>query len=322
MDYQGYNSNQGYNTNQGYAQPSPNPPAEFNMTFAIASVVCWAFVLVTGWISFRVPDLYKAYVFWDYVSQETEDYSFIDPLYIHYVLFYMIAISILLSLTIGLIIFCYSVFIRKDGNVINAMQGNMTKFHFIPFICVGILFIIGESVDVDKPFKDFHYIANIILAIIALASLFYFITQIKLDTPLYASWTIKHAALPCLVGLLVHDIGYVISEYGLYRKSKKTYDYDEQSVIDWLKGCQIAFSIIVGVCNCIGAIVLKEVAIAYINLLCYIGMITNLLKMKSELRKELYTHTPLVVDIIIIIISLLIIAFLGKQYRGYYLTLA
>lgn len=83
MDYQGYNSNQGYNTNQGYAQPSPNPSAEFNMTFAIASVVCWAFVLVTGWISFRVPDLYKAYVFWDYVSQETEDYSFIDPLYIH-----------------------------------------------------------------------------------------------------------------------------------------------------------------------------------------------------------------------------------------------
>ena len=334
--YQGYNqgynqpmTNQGYNqgynqpvANQGVTNQSPNQTAEVNQQFMIASIVSWVFVLVTGWISFRVPDLEKAYVYWDYIMHEEDNIAYIDALYINYVLFYIIAVSILVTLTVGFLVFCYSVYIRKDANVINAMQGGIAKFHFIPFICISILFIIGETVSPERLPKDGHYIGNLLVTLIALVSAIYLNIKIKVDTPLYASIAIKHGALSCFIGLLVHDIGYVISEYGLYRKSNNIdsiYNYEDE-ILNWLKGCQIAFSIIVGIGNSILTFILKEISISVINLLCYIGMLTNLLKMNSDSRKYFATHIPVVVDIIMIIISLLLIAFFGKQYRGLYLV--
>lgn len=279
--------------------------------FMYISIVFWLLLLITGWICFAVPDLgEKIILVWSYVIIRDKEIWYY-PLFIHYILFYMILIPTLLFITAAFIVYAYHIFMKKDGNVINGMLGNLTKFHFIPIACVSVLFIIGESVDENKGLKGAHFFFNIFFGAIALASLIFIFMQTKLESPIYAAWTIKHGAYGCLIALLIHNIFYNIWYYGDYLKSNKYKDTH-----DWNKGCSIAFSILIGLGNLGVSVFLKEMVISIVNLLMYIGMTVQFYKMNKEVRKYLFSEAPGVIDIFMIVFSLAAIAFLFIRYKG------
>ena len=293
--------------------------------FLLLSVSSWLLLVISGWICFIVPDIkyrsYKQLFFWCYQIIRTN--SLIDPypLFIHYILFYMIAIITLLLVTIALIVYFYIIFIKKDANSLNGILGKASKFHFIPLFFVSALFIIGETLEEDKmpersfPFKGIYYFCNLLFTVPALISLIYITSQTKIDSPSYVAWTIKHGAYSCLIALLMHNLGYIISNYGLYLYIFVKDDSSEKAILRWIKGTAISFSFLIGFGNMIVSLVLKEIIIAVMNLLIYIGMIIQFFKIEKELRKEFYTIAPGIIEAFMIFFSLLVIAFLFMKQR-------
>lgn len=304
-DYQGYNqSNQGYNSEQ----------SDSDKIFMLISLGAWLLVLVTGWICFAVPDIdlgadIDILVCWNYVIYATTKGVIDFPLYIYYILFYMILIITLLCLTAAFVVFAYSIFMKKDANVINGMLGNSAKFHFIPLACVSALFIIGETLDENHGIKGAHIFFNLLFTIIGLASLIFIYMQTKLESPSYAVWAIKNGAYGCLIAFLMHNLGYVITFYGDYLIEDK-----DKNPEKWLKGCYIAFSILIGLGNIGVSLFLKELVIGVINLLIYIGMTVQFFKMEKEVRK-FYTVAPGIIHIFMIFFSMLVVAFLFMRNK-------
>lgn len=294
-----------------------------NQMFMLISLVSWLGLVITGWMSLGVPDIElpgddKVWVFWTYIIFTNKDYIIKEPLFIYYVLFYMSALLTLIFVTAAFLVLCMS-FVKKEGNVLSAMSGGLTQFHFIPILCVCALFIIGESVDDDIDFKDAHYIFSIIFGFIALVSLIFFHFKTNIDSPSYAAWTIKHCAYGSLIAFLIHHIGYAITIYGLYDKDCKidslwSFQHFNECK-DWRKGCYIAFSIIIGICSIGVSLFLKEIIIPFINLLIYIGMTTQFYKLSDRSKDDYYDKAPGIINIIMMVFSLVMIGFLGMKLK-------
>lgn len=109
----------------------------------------------------------------------------------------------------------------------------------------------------------------------------------------------------------MHNLGYIISNYGLYLYVEK----EEKTFFRWTKGTVISFSFLIGMGNMIVSLVLKEIMIAVMNLLIYIGMFVQFFKMEKEWRKELYTIAPGIIEAFMIFFTLLIIAFLFMKNK-------
>jgi hypothetical protein len=291
-----------------------------NQMFMLISLVSWLGLVITGWMSLGVPNIEygddKVWIFWSYAIFNNDDYISDEPLVIHFVLFYMVALLTLVFITAAFLVICMS-FVKKDGNVLSAMSGGLAQFHFVPILCVCALFIIGETTDEDDPAEDAHYIFSIIFGFIALASLIFFHFKTNLDTPSYAAWTIKHCAYGSLIAFLIHHIGYAITTYGLYDKDcddiSEYLHYDECK--DWRKGCYIAFSIIIGICSIGVSLFLKEIVIPFINLLIYIGMTTQFYKLDDGIKDDYYDKAPGIINIIMMVFSLVMVCFLGMKLK-------
>ena len=196
------------------------------------------------------------------------------------------------------------------------MIGNLSKFHFIPLICVSSLFIIGEAYN-DNTFKEGQYFFNLFFTFIALGSLIFIYIQTKLEKPLYAAYAIKHGSYSCLIALLIHNIGYSISAYSSHIVFKKGKFDSMEDYYNWLKWCYIIFSIIICLGNIGVAFFLKEFVIVLINLLIYIGMTIQFYRINEEQRKIIYGKPPGIIDIIMIIPSACIIVFLVyKKFKS------
>ena len=249
------------------------------------SVFSWLLLLICGWISFAVPDIsfsgYKQLFFWNYQIIQTNEIIVPFPLYIHYVVFYIIDIVTLLSITVAFIVILYNIFIKKDSNGLNGIFGFASKFHFIPLLLVSALFIIGESLQKKKmpmiifPFKGIYYFCNLLFSVMALITLIFITSQTKIDSPSYVAWTIKSGTFSCLIALLMHNVCYIISNYVLYLKymdlfkehDEDEYDDIEKDIENWAKGSYIAFSIILGLGNMTVSVILKEFVISVMNIL-------------------------------------------------------
>ena len=97
------------------------------------------------WIPKTKGGYYKVYVFWLNFIYRTNNPIVYSPIYISFVLFYMIAaLNISLS-PMAFFVYIYYLFFAKDVNVKNGMLGEITKYHFVPLITISILFVIGES---------------------------------------------------------------------------------------------------------------------------------------------------------------------------------
>ena len=288
-----------------------------NQIFMIASVISWLALVIFGWMAFGVPDIdyydIKIWIFWNYVIIDDDDVIYDEPLFIYYVLFYMACIITLLFVTAAFLVLCMGYFVKRDANIIIGMLGGLSKFHFVPILCVCGLFIIGYTYDDDDirdGFNGGHYLFSILFGVAALASLIFIYLRTNIESPIYATWAIKHGAYGCLIAFLLHHIGYVFSMYGVHDKKGH---YDELK--DWRKGCYIAFSIIIGLCNIGLSLFLKEIMIPFINLLIYIGMTVQFFKLDKDDRKERFSEAPGAINIIMMIMSLLMVGFLGTKIR-------
>ena len=291
--------------------------------FKFVSIISWLMLAITGWMSLGIPDeeyeyydiddyeykSSKIWFFWFYEIYTTNKYKSATPLDFHFVLAYMICLLTLLFITGTFFVLCMSFFANKNEGVTSGMLGNLSKFHFVPILFVSALFIIGEAYDDEEGFKGASYFFSLFFGVIGLCSLIFIYLKTNIESPSYATWIIKHGAYGCLIALLTHHVGYVFTLYGIHEKD------DSDDIRDWVKGCYIAFAILIGIANFAISFLLKEVIIPFINLLIYIGMTVQFYRINKDLRKEIYSEAPGIINIIMMVFSLLMVGFLGMKMR-------
>ena len=272
--------------------------------FVLISLISWILVLITGWLSFFIPNLDDELYFMNLIIVTKGENS---PIFMYKVFFYIFAIILLLSLTVSFIIYVYNLFKTKDENVLNGMLGNISKFHFIPLLCVAILFIIGESTDKNKSFNNTQFFFFLIFTILALFSIIFIYIYTKIDSPEYVNYVIKSGAYSCLISLLIYNLFVVIWQYILKNK--------DGDVLKFNKNCQTAFSILICLANLCASFLLKEITISVSNLIIYIGMTSSFYKINKDSRDYFYNKSIGIIDIFGIILSILMICLVAYRKK-------
>ena len=235
--------------------------------FLLISLISLLFMIVTGIVAcFQPHDLEKAILFWTIRSQKTELLDYLFPVTMDSaILFISFIILLLLALTAGVFIIIY----RNDNNVKSGLFGSISRFHFIPILCASCLFIIGDSFKIENVDNDAAYIFSFIFSIIGLCCVIFIYFKTDIPSPSHVRLVIKKGLYPCLMALFVYNICFTFGYYG-YIKKLKLKDILNDSLDDWLKGCSVAFCIIIGLINLVLSFVLKDICIAGMNFLIYL----------------------------------------------------
>ena len=221
----------------------------------------------------------------------------------------IIMIFILIAGTIAfLYYFIFSTF-KKDSGIVNGMLGDISKFHFIPLACASALFLIGitlKQYEDEKSAKGI-IITALIFSLLGLFSLIFISFKTDLSSSIYGNWLIKKATFGSLIAIFTYSFGYTVTELGLFGK-------DLSEIKSFKKGAGIGLSIAMGLFNLIIAFVLKEVMIAFMNILIYIGMTIYYFSLPSAWRKNINGQIDGIFDIIILVLSALVIALIAIKY--------
>jgi hypothetical protein len=116
------------------------------------------------------------------------------------------------------------------------------------------------------------------------------------------------------MALFIYNICYTFGCYGAIKKSNDLSEWD--SIDDWIKGCSVAFCIIIGVINLCLSFVMKDIFIAGMNFLIYLGLIIYFFGINKDVRKEMNGEAEGVIEIIMAIFSATLIAFLIFKYKN------
>ena len=313
----------------------------------IMSYLSWLLLVASGWASIKWLDedpsvdddtVHVGYTIWGFRAYRTingndplkEDYY---PLQMQVSLYYICFILTLIVITGGCFVFFYKTICKKDDQVINGMMGQFSKFHFFPLLCASALFIIGECVNLDKEDyadkdkRDDHfknmYISGLVFSIVGLASFIFIYIMTDLNTDWWVLILLKKGAFSCLIILMWYSFCYDIYYVHYYdRVSSKrddvNYDDDDDSnLLDWIKGCGLAFSIIFGIGSLAFSFVFKDLVACVMNLLIYIGLTVAYFRLPSEARKEkeFNKNGDGIVDIIMLVLSVAVIVLLLIKYR-------
>ena len=276
----------------------------------ILSIISWLFFLITGWIS-----LGEKYYFWT-IPKDFFIKSFI-PSQMDKALLMTVFILTLVISTLG---FCaylgYSTCIKST--VFNGMMESISKFHFIPFACAGGLFLIGETIiDYNKNYKNL-FIAALIFSIIGFISLILVHFKTKME-PWYASLLIKKGTFSCLITLFTYSICYTIYQIGSNLDITKS-SYPDiikflENIKSFINNCSIAFPIVIGIVNLCLAFALRDIMIALMNLLIYIGSTIYFYDIYNLIKKFFDNDAPGIIDIIMIVLSAITIGLLLFMYK-------
>ena len=296
-----------------YYSPSPSGGNENNQwkMHSLGGVLSWALLIITSWCTFFQPEVKFAYYkdeefhrglyFWLYPCFPTSQ-GVCFALYIYYLFFYPLLILCFIIFIAGFGAYIYCLFIRRDSNVINAMFGQFSRFHYVPFICASVLFIISECTKDDEYWSvdpsKFQIFLTIVISFIGLVSMAFIYFRTQLEYPIYAKLTINRGTYSCLLVLFSFGFFYNIFYYGVeVRDGKKNFK-------DWIKGCCYALPIIFGVVNLSLSFLFKDFVLAGINCIMFIGMTINFFLIDDELT-EYYFNKGKGVGIIDIIMGLL-----------------
>lgn len=294
----------------------------------ILSVLSWLMFLITGWISFYWFENNKGFVpfIWTIYKKlnqknalgfHTADY---EPLQMQVSLIYIVFILTMIIALVGFILYMIKSTCKKDENVFGGMIGNWSRFHFLPMFCASALFIIGECTETNQlkinHIKDMH-IAGFIFTIIGLCSLIFIYIMTDLNTDWYIVLTIKKGTFSCLITLMWYYFCYSIYYIRSVDKYYYNLNYDPNDDVNWKKGCGLAFSIIFGVGSLIFAFFFKDLVVAGMTTLIYIGLTAYYFNLENSIRKESNANKQGdgIVDIIMMVLSVALIVFLVIKYR-------
>ena len=243
-------------------------------------------------------------IFWTIINEELLNILFYLNSVNYIILYILFAILLLYALASCIIIFIN----RKDSNFVNGMFGPLSKFNFIPLLCASALFIIGECFYNINNFNDAPFICSLIFSAIGVGCLItiYIKTDIS-SSPIYVRLATKKGLYPCLIALFVYNFCFTFSFYG---STKKSENIIRESLLNWTKGCSIAFSIIIGIANLCLAFFLNDICVAGMNAIIYIGLIISFFHITKKIRSAMNGLTEGIIEIVIEVLSLTIIVFL------------
>ncbi len=281
----------------------------------ILSVISWLLLVLTGLLCFSILD--SKFIVWTfYKIPITKNYY--DPLECadNDMGFYPIQMSIpMIYLVFGiLVLFSIVAFIyymvkstcKKDQVIFDGMNGQWTKFHFIPIFFAAFLFLVGETIG-DKPNHSNMNICGMIFVLLGLASLIF----IYLKTDLPGDWlpaTIKKGTYSCLIALEWYYFCYDICNI---RINNLSLPGDKEKI----RPFSAIFNILVGIGGLVFAFFFKDVIVAAINLLIYLGYISFFFSIDSIVRGWYNGMFEGIVDIAMIILFLVEIGYLIIKHK-------
>ena len=293
----------------------------------IMSYLSWLLLVATGWASIKwldeepsLIDKHIGWFIWIFKAVRTQKGGS-DPLegYLPFQmqvsLYYICFILTLIVITCGCVIFFVKTIFKKDDEVINGMMGQFSKFHFFPLLCASALFIIGECVDNDLDDADHEkkmYISGLVFSLIGLASFIFIYIMTDLNTKdWWVLLLLKKGVFSCLIVLMWHCFCYSIFWVHYYDNP------NDDKLLDWKKGCGLAFSIIFGVGSLAFSFVFKDIVACGMNLLIYIGLTVAYFRISKEDRKlkEFNKNGDGIVDIIMLVLSVAMAVLLMIKYR-------
>ena len=283
----------------------------------ILSVLSWLLFIITGWISIRWLDWDVTAIVWTINRFEFRSFGSYYPIQMQSAMLYIVFILTMIIALAGFIIYMIKSTCKKDTNVFEGMMGNWARFHFCPLLCVSALFIIGECSDNPVPKLNSHHwrdmlVSGFVFTIIGLVTLIFIYIMTDLNTEWYFVLTLKKGTYSCLIVLLWYHFCYSI--YPLRDLHNKEAKNDGKSLNrdNWLNGCGIAFSLIFGIGSLIFAFFFKDLVVAGMNCLVYIGLTAYYFQIHKEARKlkGANKNGDGAVDIIMMVASVALIVFL------------
>lgn len=304
----------------------------------IISYFSWISLVITGWISIKWlnEEPSPAHIGWTiwtmYIFRNNNEnlddkfaYGYL-PFQMHVALVYIVFILALIIILGGCIVLFIKTLFKPDEEIKNGMMGNISKFHFFPLLCASGLFIIGECVDsydktnlnaIKAHIKGMYY-SGLALSILALIS--FIIIYIKTEINTQDWWVIlllKKGTYSYLIILIwyyfCNNIFYIHYISILYADEPDP--KDSLNLINWIKGCGLAFSIIFGIGSLVFSIIFKDLVASFVNALIYVGLTVYYFKIHKDLRKEYNNNGDGIVDIIMIVLSVAIFAVLLIKYK-------
>lgn len=256
---------------------------------------------ILGYINFQKTPMTKI---WDIFSLGGEEFI---PITVIPAFLYIIFSILLLYALISFILIIKN---RNEESLREGILGKFSKFHFIPILCAISLYIIGMCFGPNNTSKDAPYIFSLIFSIIGLGSLIFVYIQTSMSD-FYVRLFIKKGLYSCLISLFFYNLCYTISFYGLLNTIKK----NPLNILNWTKGCNLAFSIIIGIINLILSFLLKDVVIPGMNVLIYLGLTISFFKIDKDIRSEMNGVAEGVIDIVYLALSAAMIVLLLIKYR-------
>ena len=279
----------------------------------ILSVLSWLLFIITGWISLRWLDYDPYNTVWTIHRYEFRPQGPYIPIQMQSAMLYIVFILTMIIALAGFIIYMIKSTCKKDNNVFEGMMGNWARFHFCPLLCVSALFIIGECIDNPAPKGNSHHgkdmrVSGFVFTIIGLVTLIFIYIMTDLNTEWYIVLTLKKGTYSCLIVLLWYHFCYSI--YPL----REIHASETQNINtnNWQNGCGIAFSIIFGIGSLIFAFFFKDLVVAGMNCLVYIGLTAYYFQLHKDIRKSKGANKngDGAVDIIMMVASVALIVFL------------
>ena len=323
----------------------------------ILSVFSWLFFLIVGWIGYFqlvIKDYNEDGVsyntVWSFVNVNykygDDDSTSYMPIQEKYAM-YIVLFTILMILgTIACALYLFKSTCQKDEQVFEGMMGTVSRYNFIPFICASCLFIIGLTIDISdfgleiETYSDIDklkskinkflakFALNLTFSILGLLTLAFIKFQTKIEQPIYIVYSINEGIYSCLIALFTYSLFYSSIYTGNFNKMKTALDKifsDPKKAVeiiedipDFMKGCGIAFSIMIGLINICVGVFLKDVLIPLMNFIIYLGLTIYFFSIEKEEKKESdIKDAEGAFDIIFMVLSLVAIAFNGfRKFRA------
>ena len=283
----------------------------------ILSVVSWVVLIITEiiglsklsdeyiiWTFYRIPITKTYYYPLDAADNEMGFY----PVQLNQAFTYIVFIILFCFTIIAFFYYMYKSTCNKDNSIFESMIGDWSKYHFIPLIIASILFIIGESSTKDSNRKD-RNICGLIFVILGLISLIFVYIKTNLP-PEWLPATIKKGVYSCLIALEWYYFCYDICSLKINNTSLFEKNFHKQ-----IKAFSGFFSVFIGIGGLFFAIFFKDIIVAILHFLIYLGCTIFFFSIDANIR-DLYNKAfDGVIDIFMMIFFLLEIAFVLIKYK-------